>query len=36
LPTDLELAASIEFLQDNSLEEFTLALFNLNDFAYVP
>jgi hypothetical protein len=35
-PTDRELAASREFLRDNPLEEFALALFNLNDFAYVP
>jgi hypothetical protein len=35
-PTDAELAASVAFLKENSLEEFTLALFNLNDFAYVP
>jgi hypothetical protein len=36
LPTEQELAASAEFLQDAPLEEFCLALFNLNDFAYVP
>jgi hypothetical protein len=35
-PTERELATSLEFLQENSLEEFALALFNLNDFAYVP
>ncbi len=35
-PTDGELAASLEFLKDAPLEEFCLALFNLNDFAYVP
>ena len=28
--------ASLDFLAENSLEEFTLAIFNLNDFAYVP
>jgi len=36
LPTEHELAASVEFLQEAPLEEFCLALFNLNDFAYVP
>jgi hypothetical protein len=35
-PTDRELEASVAFLQDNPLEEFTLAIFNLNGFAYVP
>ncbi len=35
-PTEAELATSVEFLRENPLEEFTLALFNLNDFAYVP
>lgn len=35
-PTERELVTSLEFLQENSLEEFALALFNLNDFAYVP
>ena len=34
-PTHEELTASIEFLRAGPLEEFTLALFNLNDFAYV-
>ena len=34
-PTPEELAASVNFLKHNPLEEFTLALFNLNDFAYV-
>jgi hypothetical protein len=35
-PTERELAESIAFLQDAPLAEFCLALFNLNDFAYVP
>ncbi len=35
-PNDRELAESIAFLKDAPLEEFCLALFNLNDFAYVP
>jgi hypothetical protein len=35
-PTERELRASVDFLQDAPLEEFCLALFNLNDFAYVP
>ena len=34
-PTDEELSASVAFLEDNPLAEFTLAIFNLNDFAYV-
>jgi hypothetical protein len=34
-PTPEELAASVAFLNDNPLEELTLAIFNLNDFAYV-
>jgi hypothetical protein len=34
-PTPEELAASVAFLENNPLEEFTLAIFNLNDFAYV-
>ena len=36
LPTEVELTASLDFLRDAPLEEFCLALFNLNDFAYVP
>jgi len=35
-PTLRELETSVVFLQDGPLDEFTLALFNLNDFAYVP
>jgi hypothetical protein len=35
-PTKAEFAASVGFLRDNPFEEFTLAIFNLNDFAYVP
>jgi len=35
-PTDREMAASVAFLNDGPLDEFCLALFNLNDFAYVP
>jgi hypothetical protein len=35
-PTERELGVSIVFLRDAPLEEFCLALFNLNDFAYVP
>jgi hypothetical protein len=34
-PTSTELKTSLQFLQDNTLEEFALAIFNLNDFAYV-
>ena len=35
-PNPQELDTSLRFLEDNSLEEFALAIFNLNDFAYVP
>jgi hypothetical protein len=35
-PTAKELAASLAFLADGSRQEFALAVFNLNDFAYVP
>lgn len=35
-PTPTEQALSQEFLNDGALEEFALALFNLNGFAYVP
>ena len=35
-PTSKELQTSLAFLAEGSLEEFALALFNLNDFAYVP
>jgi hypothetical protein len=35
-PTPREEALSLEFLRDAPLEEFTLALFNLNGFLYVP
>lgn len=35
-PTPRERELSLNFLRDQPLEEFCLALFNLNDFAYVP
>jgi hypothetical protein len=35
-PTARELNLSLTFLRQQPLEEFCLALFNLNDFAYVP
>ncbi len=35
-PTQREEAIAMEFLRDQPLEEFTLALFNLNGFLYVP
>jgi hypothetical protein len=35
LPTEAERRLSIEFLRDQSLKEFSLALFNLNAFLYV-
>jgi hypothetical protein len=35
-PTAREYELSLTFLRDQPLEEFCLALFNLNDFAYVP
>jgi mono/diheme cytochrome c family protein len=35
-PNPQELQTSLAFLANNSLEEFALAIFNLNDFAYVP
>ena len=35
-PTARERELSLAFLKDQPLEEFCLALFNLNDFAYVP
>ncbi len=35
-PTPREEALALEFLRDGPLEEFTLALFNLNGFLYVP
>jgi hypothetical protein len=35
-PTDRERTLSLAFLRDQPLEEFCLALFNLNEFAYVP
>ena len=35
-PTALERKLSIEFLREQSLREFALALFNLNEFLYVP
>jgi len=34
-PTPQEKAASLKFLQDGPLSEFALAIFNLNEFAYV-
>jgi hypothetical protein len=34
-PVDEELAASLAFLRDEPIEDFTLALFNLNGFLYV-
>ncbi|MFN8707496.1 MAG: PSD1 and planctomycete cytochrome C domain-containing protein [Planctomyces sp.] len=36
LPSDHEQTLSEEFLREQPLEEFTLALFNLNDFLYSP
>jgi hypothetical protein len=36
LPTPREEAVAREFLRDGPLEEFALALFNLNGFLYVP
>jgi hypothetical protein len=35
-PTPREEALALEFLRDGALEEFALALFNLNGFLYVP
>ena len=35
-PTERERHLSLEFLRDQPLSEFALAIFNLNDFAYVP
>ncbi len=35
-PTPREQALALEFLRDQPLTEFTLALFNLNGFLYVP
>lgn len=35
-PTPQELQTSLDFLATGSFDEFALALFNLNDFAYVP
>lgn len=35
-PTAREQELSLEFLRDGSLEEFALAMFNLNEFMYVP
>ncbi|WP_425615032.1 PSD1 and planctomycete cytochrome C domain-containing protein [Anatilimnocola sp. NA78] len=34
-PSPPEMTASLAFLAESSLEEFALAIFNLNDFAYV-
>jgi Protein of unknown function (DUF1553) len=36
LPTSEERALALAFLHDQPLQEFTLALFNLNGFLYVP
>ncbi|HZW30989.1 MAG TPA: PSD1 and planctomycete cytochrome C domain-containing protein [Isosphaeraceae bacterium] len=36
LPTPAERALALEFLREQPLREFTLALFNLNGFLYVP
>jgi hypothetical protein len=36
LPTPRERALSLAFLREQPLKEFTLALFNLNEFLYVP
>lgn len=35
-PTEDELAISLEFLRDQSIDEFALAMFNLNGFLYAP
>jgi hypothetical protein len=35
-PTDRQRQLSLEFLREQPLAEFALAIFNLNDFAYVP
>ncbi len=35
-PTEPERKLALEFLRDQPLPEFALAIFNLNDFAYVP
>ena len=35
-PTARELSLSLQFLSEQPLEEFALALFNLNDFLYAP
>ena len=34
-PTLSEVALSVQFLEANSVEEYALALFNLNEFLYV-
>lgn len=34
-PSQQELALSVQFIQDVSLQEFALAMFNLNAFLYV-
>ncbi len=34
-PTDSERTSSLEFLRDQPLEDFALAIFNLNGFLYV-
>ena len=36
LPTRQELAVSVAFLREQPVEEFTLAIFNLNEFLHVP
>lgn len=35
-PTPPERQRSLEFLRDEPLNEFALAMFNLNEFLYVP
>jgi hypothetical protein len=35
-PNERERTMALEFLRDQPLSEFALAIFNLNDFAYVP
>jgi hypothetical protein len=35
-PTERERELSLRFLRDQPLEEFALAVINLNEFVYVP
>ena len=35
-PTERERALALEFLREQPLSEFALAVFNLNEFLYVP